>query len=157
MNLNHFVITGNVTRDLELRHTQNGTPAVTYTVAVNNVRYDDGKKYEECDFIPVSTTGKQAERDAKFLHKGSPVAVEGRLRSWWKADEKRGGFNFKAIRVQYLGKPIAVQQGADQVAGGSESEAAEEQFHQEQDEWLRSYDATERSAARHPVAARSKA
>ena len=148
MNLNHFVITGNITRDLELRYTPSGMPAVTYTVAVNNVWYDDdGKKHEECDFIPVSTTGKQAERDAKFLHKGSPVAVEGRLRSWWKADEKRGGFNFRAIRVQYLGKAGGARDGQ-----GDEGSSC--QTTSDQDEWLSSYDAAERLASNRPAPVR---
>ena len=44
---------------------------MTFTVAVDNVYYDrDGKKHEETDFIPVTTYGKQAENDAKFLKKG---------------------------------------------------------------------------------------
>ena len=132
MNLNHFVITGNVTRDLELRFMPNGGAAVTYTVACNNVWYDDdGNKHEECDFIPVSTMGKQAERDAKYLKKGSPVAVEGRIRSWWKAEERKGGFNFKATRVQYLGKP----DGMRAIPAGDEGALAPEH-----DEWVRDYE-----------------
>ena len=81
--INTFTIVGNVTKDVELRYTPSGTPAVTFTVAVDNVYYDrDGKKHEETDFIPVTTYGKQAENDAKFLKKGSMVAVMGRIRSW---------------------------------------------------------------------------
>jgi single stranded DNA-binding protein len=74
MNLNHFVISGNVTRDLELRYLPSGSAVVTYTVATNFVRFDDGgNKTEHVDFIPVTTFGKQAERHAKYLKKGSPV------------------------------------------------------------------------------------
>ena len=136
MNLNHFVITGNVARDLELRYTASGMPVVTYTVACNNVWYDDdGKKHEECDFIPVSTTAKQAERDAKYLRKGSPVAVEGRIRSWYKAEERKGGFNFQATRVQYLGKPSGTR------------DAAQAEPPPEQGEWVRSYAAAEKTPA----------
>lgn len=69
--INTFTIVGNVTKDVELRYTASGTPSVTFTVAVDNVYYDrDGKKHEETDFIPVTTYGKQAENDAKFLKKG---------------------------------------------------------------------------------------
>jgi single-strand DNA-binding protein len=111
MNLNHFILTGHLTRDPELRRTANGTSCATYTVASNVVRSDDrGKSNEHCDFIPITTFGGQAERDAKYLKKGSSVAVEGRIESWWQPERKRGGFNFKANRVQYLGKgnrPIA--------------------------------------------------
>lgn len=105
MNLNLFILTGHVTRDPELRFTAKGTPCVTYTVATNVVRHDDdGKRHEHCDFVPVSTFGPQAERDAKYLKKGSAVAVEGRIESWWQPERKKGGFRFKAGRVQYLGR-----------------------------------------------------
>ena len=66
MSINKFILIGNVTKPLELRYTANGTPTVTYTVACDDVWYDDkGTKHEECDFIPVTTLGKQAESDAK--------------------------------------------------------------------------------------------
>jgi single-strand DNA-binding protein len=105
MDINHFVISGNVTRDPELRHLPSGTPTVTFTVACNFVRYDaHDAKHERTDFIPVTTFGKQAERDAKFLRKGSAVTVECRVESWYQPEEKRGGFNFKATNVQYGGR-----------------------------------------------------
>ena len=133
MSINHFTIIGNITRPLELRFTPKGTPIVTYTVACNDVWYDDaGAKHEECDFIPITTYGKQAERDAKYLAQGSPVAVEGRIQSWYQPTEKRGGFNFKAIRVQYLGKP-----------GGPRPEAGAQPS--EQEEWTRDYETAEGS------------
>jgi len=132
--INTFTIIGNVTKDLELRYTPGGTPSVTFTVAIDNVYYDrDGKKHEEVDFIPVTTYGKQAENDAKFLKKGFPVAVIGRIRSWYKPEERRGGFNFDAERVQYLGRPTgsrpADDAGQAQDAGNSEHE-----------KWLHDYD-----------------
>jgi single-strand DNA-binding protein len=104
--INGFYIVGNLTKDVELRFTPGGTPTTTYTVAVNNVWYSDGGvKHEECDFVPVTTYGKQAEADAKYLKKGTAVAVTGRIRSWYKKQENKGGFNFEATAVQYLGKP----------------------------------------------------
>ena len=112
--INTFTIVGNVTKDVELRYTPSGTPSVTFTVAVDNVYFDrDGKKHEETDFIPVTTYGKQAENDAKFLKKGSTVAVMGRIRSWYKQAERKGGFNFEAERVQYLGRPSGNRAGGD--------------------------------------------
>ena len=123
-----------------------GIPALTYAVAVDNLWYDDdGKSHEECDFIPVSTTGKQ--RAVKFLHKSSPVAVEGRLRSWWKAEESRGGFNFKAIRVQYLGKAGGARDGQGDEGGSCQTTS-------DQDEWLSGYDAAERLASNSPAPVR---
>jgi len=93
------------------------------------VWYDEGGvKREDCDYIPITTIGKQAERDAKYLGQGSPVAVEGRIQSWYQPAEKRGGFNFKALRVQYLGRP-----------GALHSETAS-QGSNEADEWVRYYE-----------------
>ena len=132
MNINHFIITGNVTRPLELRYTPKGTATVTYTVACNDFWYDEaGVKHEDCDYIPITTIGKQAERDAKYLGQGSPVAVEGRIQSWYQPAEKRGGFNFKALRVQYLGRP-----------GAPRSETAT-QGSGEVDDWMRDYERAE--------------
>lgn len=132
MNINHFIITGNVTRPLELRYTPKGTAVVTYTVACNDFWYDEaGVKHEDCDYIPITTIGKQAERDAKYLGQGSAVAVEGRIQSWYRPAEKRGGFNFKALRVQYLGR-----QGAPRTETASQGSG-------EVDEWVRDYEKAE--------------
>jgi single-strand DNA-binding protein len=127
MNLNIFILTGHVTRDPELRTTPKGTSCVTYTVASNVLRAgDDGKTHEHCDFIPVTTFGPQAERDAKYLKKGSSVAIEGRIQSWWQPEKQRGGFNFQANRVQYLGKgtPRPAPLDADQEAWARDYERA---------------------------------
>jgi len=143
MSINHFTVIGNITKALELRYTPNGTPTVTYTVACDQVWYDErGQLHEECDFIPVTTFDKQAENDARFLTKGSAVAVEGRIQSWYDAGKKRGGFNFKALRVQYLGK----RNGAPVHAGEQEGEApahAEVCQDDAQDEWTAAYSQAE--------------
>ena len=66
MDMNHFFFSGNVTRDPELRYLDNGTPVVTFTVANNSFWYDDQEqRRERSTFVPVTTFGKQAERDAK--------------------------------------------------------------------------------------------
>ena len=128
MNLNLFILTGNVTRDPELRRTSKGTARTTFTIASDLVWYDDdGNKHEQCDFIPVTTYGPQAERDAKYLRKGSPVAVEGRLGSWWKPADKRGGYTFTASRVQYFGK-------------GQQSTSPAATSDPDRDAWIRDYD-----------------
>ena len=138
--INTFTIVGNVTKDVELRYTPSGTPAVTFTVAVDNVYYDrDGKKHEETDFIPVTTYGKQAENDAKFLKKGSMVAVMGRIRSWYKADERKGGFNFEAENVQYLSR---AGNGGRQAGEAGPQKAPGAEGH---DDWTRDYDRAEQS------------
>ena len=136
MSLNRFFISGNVTKDLDLRYLPNGRATVTYTVASNYVWYDnDGVKHEECDFLPVTTYDKQAERDAKYLSKGSPVAVEGHIRSWYQKEQRRGGFNFEATHVHYLGK-----------SGGPRPSHTND-LAPEQDEWTRSYERAEQLGA----------
>ncbi|CAB1371335.1 protein of unknown function (plasmid) [Denitratisoma oestradiolicum] len=65
--INTFTIVGNVTKDVELRYTPSGTPAVTFTVAVDNVYYDrDGKKHEETDFIPSPPTASGPRTTPSF-------------------------------------------------------------------------------------------
>ncbi|WP_459203487.1 single-stranded DNA-binding protein (plasmid) [Ralstonia pseudosolanacearum] len=148
--INEFIIIGNVTKDVELRYTSGGTAAVTYTVAVDDVYYDrDGQKREKTDFIPVTTYGKQAENDAKFLKKGSMVAVTGRIRSWYKQEERKGGFNFEAERVKYLGHPNGGgQRSADDAGQGGAGE---------HDDWTRDYDSAERAGSQNPAAAQPTA
>jgi len=103
--MNTFNIVGNITKDVELKYITNGTPTVTYVVAVDNSYTDrEGKKHEGCDFIPVTTYGKQAEADAKCLKRGASVAITGSIKSWYKAQDKKGGFNFIANTVTYLSR-----------------------------------------------------
>ena len=131
--INVFTIVGNLVRDVELRHTPNGTPVAMFTVAVSNVFYDrQGGRREETDYVPVTTFGKQAENDAKFLKKGYAVGVVGRIRSWYRADERKGGFNFEAGTVQYLGRPTGAR-------AGSEGEPSQDYGNSEHEEWLRDY------------------
>lgn len=146
MDLNHFTLSGNLTRDPELRHLPSGTASATFTVACNFVRYDDnGAKHEHTDFVPVTTFGKQAERDVKYLRKGSPVAVEGRIESWYQREEKRGGFNFKATNVQYGGRNPgdAIRSGMSEEQRGQGAEESEA----ERNAWLSELDAAEEKEA----------
>jgi single-strand DNA-binding protein len=140
--INNFTIIGNVTKDLELKYTAGGTATVTYTVAVDDVRYDNtGTKQENCDFIPVTTYGKQAENDAKYLKKGTCVAVHGRIRSWYNPEQRKGGFNFEAIHVQYLGRPNGGNRQASAGAGAGNPD---------DDSWVSDYERAEKESAQQP-------
>src|SRR5690554_5727904 len=77
--LNNVVLIGRLTRDPELRYTPSSGVAVTnFTLAVNRTfKQKDGG--QEADFVPVVVWRNQAENCAKYLVKGSLVAVEGRL------------------------------------------------------------------------------
>ncbi|MFC1698801.1 single-stranded DNA-binding protein [Candidatus Omnitrophota bacterium] len=112
-NLNRVFLMGNLTRDPELRYTPSGTAVTNLRIAVNR-RYktQSGEVKEETAFITVVAWGKQAETCTQFLSKGRPIFVEGRLqmRSWENPNgEKRNILEVRASRVQFLGRPQAVE------------------------------------------------
>ena len=74
--MNKIIITGNLTRDPELRQTESGKNVTNFTVAVRRPF-----KPDETDFFPVVVWGKQAESCAKYLSKGRKVGVSGFLYS----------------------------------------------------------------------------
>ena len=85
------ILTGNLTRDPELRSTPNGASVCSFSVAVNRTfRGADGENKEEVSFIDCTAWGKLGETIAQYAHKGSSVLVSGRLsqRSW---EDKNGG------------------------------------------------------------------
>ncbi|MFH1406588.1 MAG: single-stranded DNA-binding protein [Candidatus Omnitrophota bacterium] len=107
-NVNCVFLMGNLTRDPELRYLPSGQPVATFTIAVNRVYMSQaGEKKEEVSFVRVVVWGKRAETCNQYLSKGSPVFVEGRLRSRsWEAQDgtKRSAIEVIARNVQFLGK-----------------------------------------------------
>jgi single-strand DNA-binding protein len=74
------IITGNLTRDPELRTTPNGASVCSFSVAVNRVYRDsNGEQKEDVSFIDCSAWGKLAEMISQYAKKGSGVLVSGRL------------------------------------------------------------------------------
>ncbi len=67
--INRVILTGRLTRDIELRHTQNGRPVASITLAVERVFKSEGQA--EADFINCTAWGKSAETMSRFLRKGS--------------------------------------------------------------------------------------
>jgi single-strand DNA-binding protein len=107
-NINRVVITGNLTRDPELRSTNNGTSVCGLRVAVNTRRKDPstGEWTDKANYFDVTVWGAQGENCAQYLQKGRPVAVDGRLewREWEdKAGNKRQSIDIIADSVQFLG------------------------------------------------------
>jgi single-strand DNA-binding protein len=107
-NVNVVVITGNLTRDPELRTTPGGTSVCKLRVAVNSRRKDSasGEWVDKPNYFDVTVWGAQGENCATYLSKGRPVAVEGRL-DWreWEAQDgsKRQAVEIIANSVQFLG------------------------------------------------------
>jgi len=101
-------ITGNLTRDPELRSTPGGISVCKLRVAVNSRRKDGqtGEWVDKPNYFDVTVWGAQGENCANYLSKGRPVAIEGRL-DWreWEAKEggKRQTVEIIANSVQFLG------------------------------------------------------
>jgi single-strand DNA-binding protein len=106
---NTVLLTGRLTRDPELKYTASGTAMCRFGLAVNR-RYKDPKSGEWKDdttFVNCVIWREAGERVGKVVKKGSPVHVEGRLRSYDYQDKegnKRSGIEVEARRVQILEK-----------------------------------------------------
>jgi len=110
---NKVILIGNLTRDPELKYTPKGTAACQIGMAVNRKwRNEQGQDQEEVTFLDVQSWGKQAEAIAKYLRKGSPLFVEGRLKleEWEKDGKKQSKLRVVLESFQFLGG--AKQEGA---------------------------------------------
>jgi single-strand DNA-binding protein len=107
-NINRVIITGNLTRDPELSALPSGTAVCSLRVACNGRRKnnDTNQWEDQPNYFDVTVWGAQGESCSRFLSKGRPVAVDGRLR-WreWTTTEgqKRQAVDIIAESVQFLG------------------------------------------------------
>lgn len=82
---NKSILVGNLTKDIELRYSQNGTAMGKSSIAVNRKFTTNGEKREEAMFIDVVFFGRLAEIANQYTFKGSKVLIEGRLvQETWK-------------------------------------------------------------------------
>ena len=89
-NINRVTITGNLTKDPELRHLDSGTAVCKMRVAVNSRRKDSsGEWVDKPNYFDVTVWGAQGENCATYLSKGRPVAVQGRL-DWREWQDREG-------------------------------------------------------------------
>ncbi len=107
MGINRVVITGNLTRDPELRSTSSGMAVLKMGVAVNDRRKNQqtGEWEDVPNFVDVTVFGARAEALPRFLSKGSKVAIEGKLRwsSWENQQgEKRSKLEVVADDIEFL-------------------------------------------------------
>ena len=105
-NMNVVVVTGNLTRDPELRHLNSGTAVCKLRIAVNTRRKEGTEWVDKPNYFDVTVWGAQGENCSTYLSKGRPVAVQGRL-EWreWQNDngDKRQAVEIIAESVQFLG------------------------------------------------------
>lgn len=106
MSINRIIITGNLTRDPELRRTAADFPVLSLGVAVNDRRRNQqtGEWEDYPNFIDCTMFGARAESVARFLTKGSKVAIEGKLRwSQWERDgQKRSKIEVVVEEIEFL-------------------------------------------------------
>jgi single-strand DNA-binding protein len=121
-NINRVVMTGNLTADPELRSLPSGTSVCSLRVACNTRRKNGstGEWEDKPNYFNVTVWGAQGENAARYLSKGRPVAIDGRL-EWreWEAQDgtKRQSVDIIAESVQFLGSREGGPQGNGSTSG----------------------------------------
>jgi single-strand DNA-binding protein len=120
-NINRVVLTGNLTADPELRSTPSGTAVCSLRIACNTRRKDGEEWVDKPNYFDVTVWGGQGESAARYLSKGRPVAIDGRL-EWreWETQEgaKRQAVEIIADTVQFLNNGNGSSNAAEPVAAG---------------------------------------
>ena len=109
MSINRVNITGNLTRDPELRATAGGTQVLAFGVAVNDRRKNPqtGEWEDVPNFVDCIVFGSRAEAVSRFISKGSKVAIEGKLRySAWenKEGQRRSKLEVVVDEIDFLSR-----------------------------------------------------
>lgn len=125
MSFNKITIVGNLGKDPELRYTPQGNAVCNFSVATNEKRRDrTGDLQDVTTWFRITLWGKQAENASKYLTKGSPVYIEGRLKveEWADRDGKnRFTLDVQATDMQFLGNARG-----DDFSGGNSPEFGDE-------------------------------
>lgn len=120
MSINRVIISGNLTRDPELRQTQGGTSVLTMGVAVNDRRKNPstGEWEDVANFVDCVLWGTRAERVAQYLDKGTKVAIEGRLRyrAWEQDGQRRSKLEVVVDEIEFMSRQQQPQQAYQQPA-----------------------------------------
>lgn len=118
MSINRVIISGNLTRDPELRSTASGMPVLGFGVAVNDRRKNQqtGEWEDYPNFIDCTMFGTRAESLSRYLAKGTKVSIEGKLRwSQWERDgQKRSKIEVIVDELEFMSS-----RNSDSNAGGS--------------------------------------
>ena len=128
---NKVILAGNLTADVELRNLPSGMAVADLRLAVSEkYKNKQGEDVDKPVFVDVVVWDRQAENCAKYLSKGSPVLVEGRLQldEWTNKDgDKRSKLRVRANTVQFLGRPQ--QQDQDRQRPADTRREPEPEFH----------------------------
>ena len=128
--LNAIYITGNLTKDPDIRYMQNGNAVLNFQIASNEYfKKQDGSGGNAVVFIGIVLFGKQTETLKDDLRKGVRVLIEGKLnQEFWKDTEsgaQRSKYKIKAMRVQVLsGNNIKKENSKEELKPEKDDEAA---------------------------------
>ena len=108
MSINRVIISGNLTRDPELRMTSGGTQVLSLGVAVNDRRRNaqTGEWEDYPNFVDCTMFGARAEAVSRYLQKGSKVAIEGKLRysSWERDGQRRSKLEVIVDEIEFMSR-----------------------------------------------------
>ena len=132
MSINRVNISGNLTRDPELRSLPSGTQVLSFRVAVNDrVRNQTTGNWEDRpNYVDCVVFGNRAEPLNRFLSKGSKVAIEGKLR-WSQWQDKQTGSNRSKLEVIVDQVEFLSPRDQDQQQGGYQPSASQGQGYQQ--------------------------
>ena len=115
MSINRVNISGNLTRDPELRATAGGTQVLSFGVAVNDRRKNPqtGDWEDYPNFVDCTMFGTRAEAVSRYLSKGTKVAIEGKLRysSWDKDGQRRSKLEVVVDEIEFMSSRQHAEQG----------------------------------------------
>lgn len=103
--INHVIIIGNLTRDMETKYTQGGMCIGSMSIASNRSRKIDGEYKDEVSFFNVKLFGRTAENLKQYLIKGQKVAIDGFLKQdrWEKDGQAQSMVYIVAENIQLIG------------------------------------------------------
>lgn len=108
MSINRVNISGNLTRDPELRSTASGTQVLSFGMAVNDRHKNQqtGEWEDYPNFVDCTMFGTRAEKLSQYLHKGMKVAIEGKLRysQWEKDGQRRSKLEVVAEELEFMSR-----------------------------------------------------
>lgn len=106
MSINRVVLSGNLTRDAELRATAGGTSVLAIGVAVNE-RRRQGDEWVDCaNYVDCTMFGRRADAIARYLVKGTKVCIEGRLHygSWEQDGQRRSKLTVNVDEIEFMSR-----------------------------------------------------
>lgn len=117
MSINRVMISGNLTRDAELRSTQSGMAILGFGVAVNDRRKNPqtGDWEDYPNFVDCTMFGTRGEKLQQYLTKGTKVAIEGKLRysSWERDGQRRSKLEVIVDELEFMSSRSGANQGYD--------------------------------------------